>query len=212
MNAAVPESKFESRLTLALLMAVQRNSAASQRQLAGELGVALGLANAYIRRCIHKGYVKVTHAPANRYFYYLTPHGFTEKARLSAEYLTQSFHFFRSARAQCEAVLEQANSAGFNRLGLVGISDLTEIMVLCAAEYPQTLVAIDDRDTSRSSLGGIPVVNGADAMGDVDAVVITAFEEAETLYRDQVRRLGASRVLAPKMLGLADLPVEPASD
>ena len=44
------------------------------------MGVALGLANSYLKRCIRKGFIKITEAPANRYLYYLTPQGFAEKA------------------------------------------------------------------------------------------------------------------------------------
>ena len=70
-----PGSK-EERLTLELLDAIERRSDVSQRHLARQMGVALGLANSYLRRCAKKGLVKVREAPANRYFYYLTPKGF----------------------------------------------------------------------------------------------------------------------------------------
>ena len=69
----------------------------------GELDIALGLVNAYIRRCIKKGLVKVTQAPAGRIAYYLTPSGFAEKLRLTIEYLSYSFSFFRQAEADCSA-------------------------------------------------------------------------------------------------------------
>ena len=42
--------------------------------------------------------------PLNRYAYYLTPQGFAEKSRLTAEYLAASFDFFRRARGDCAAL------------------------------------------------------------------------------------------------------------
>ena len=42
--------------------------------------MALGLTNAYLKRCIRKGFIKVTQIPANRYAYYLTPRGLQKKA------------------------------------------------------------------------------------------------------------------------------------
>ena len=48
----------------------------TQRSMANELGIALGMANAYIKRCIRKGFIKVRQIPSNRYAYYLTPTGF----------------------------------------------------------------------------------------------------------------------------------------
>ena len=45
---------------------VERDGGQSQRRLAADLGIALGLVNAYLKRCIKKGLVKVSEAPARR--------------------------------------------------------------------------------------------------------------------------------------------------
>src|ERR1039458_1430078 len=88
----------KSRLMLNLLDSVGRDGSQSQRRLAVELGIALGLVNLYLKRCIRKGFVKVSNAPAKRYAYFLTVEGFAEKSRLTLEYLTYSFSFFRQDR------------------------------------------------------------------------------------------------------------------
>src|SRR5262252_9985769 len=91
-------SKDESgadRIVLGLLNSVEADGARSQRRIAAELGIALGLVNAYLKRCVKKGLVKVHDAPARRYAYYLTPQGFAEKSRLTVQYLSDSFSFFR---------------------------------------------------------------------------------------------------------------------
>jgi hypothetical protein len=59
------------------------------------LGIALGLVNAYLKRCAKAGLIKIKQAPSSRYSYYLTPKGFVEKSRLTATYLSQSMSFFR---------------------------------------------------------------------------------------------------------------------
>ena len=92
----------DERVVLGLLESVEQDGAKSQRRLAAELGIAVGLVNAYLNRCIQKGLVKVSQAPARRYAYYLTPQGFVEKSRLSLEYLTYSFRFFRQAKLDCQ--------------------------------------------------------------------------------------------------------------
>src|SRR5690348_6945622 len=97
-----------SRIMLGLLDAVEHDRAHSQRHLASGLGIALGLVNAYLKRCIKKGLVKVRQAPARRYAYYLTPQGFAERSRLTVEYLSLSFGFFRQAKADCSALLRRA--------------------------------------------------------------------------------------------------------
>src|SRR5690606_3732167 len=132
----------EARITLGLLDAVEANSAVTQRSVAGELGIALGLANAYLKRCIRKGLIKVQHAPANRYAYYLTPKGFAEKSRLTGEYLAISFNFFRGARAQCTAILDDCEARGWQRIALVGASELSEIAALCAQDHAVEIAGV----------------------------------------------------------------------
>ena len=66
--------------TLEILDIVQRNEQVSQRHLARQLGVALGLANSYLKRCVKKGWVKVQQAPANRYLYTSPPLDLLKKA------------------------------------------------------------------------------------------------------------------------------------
>ena len=87
-------------IVLRVLDAVESDPAVTQRSVANELGIALGLANAYLKRCIRKGLVKVAQVPSRRYAYYLTPQGVSEKTRLTAEYFSPSFLFFRRAREQ----------------------------------------------------------------------------------------------------------------
>ena len=123
-------------------------------KIAAELGIALGLVNAYLKRCVKKGLVKVHDAPARRYAYYLTPHGFAEKSRLTVQYLSDSFSFFRLAKADCARVLEAARPRGFSRVVLAGKSDLAEIAILCAVEAGVTIVAIvDPRSEDKQFIG-----------------------------------------------------------
>src|SRR5580765_760798 len=96
------------RILLGVLSSVEQSGDRSQRRIAAELGIALGLVNAYLKRCVKKGLVKVHDAPARRYAYYLTPQGFAEKSRLTVEYLSYSFSFFRQAKNDCSQLLRAA--------------------------------------------------------------------------------------------------------
>ena len=128
----MPNNKHE--ITLGVLNAVHDDSNVTQRSMAGELGIALGLTNSYLKRCIKKGLIKVQQAPANRYAYYLTPQGFSEKSRLAREYLSQGFQFFRTAREQCSEIYKFCISNSQHKIALHGLTDLTEIAVLCAKD------------------------------------------------------------------------------
>src|ERR1700676_226603 len=129
-QAARSDEPDNARIVLGLLESVERDGAQSQRKLASDLGIALGLVNAYLKRCVKKGLLKIGQAPPRRFAYYLTPHGFAEKSRLTVEYLSDSFSFFRMAKADCARVLEAAKAMGFSRVVLVGKSDLAEIAIL----------------------------------------------------------------------------------
>jgi DNA-binding MarR family transcriptional regulator len=49
-------------LTLGLLQAIEQKDNVSLRHLAQEMGVALGLANSSLKRCVKKGWIKITTA------------------------------------------------------------------------------------------------------------------------------------------------------
>ena len=143
-QTARSEEPDNARIVLGLLEFVERDGAQSQRKLASDLGIALGLVNAYLKRCVKKGLLKIGQAPPRRYAYYLTPHGFAEKSRLTVEYLSSSFSFFRRAREDCSSVLKAAHARGWNRIALIGVSDLAEIATICALEQGITIVAVVD--------------------------------------------------------------------
>ena len=201
MRRVREESPESSRIMLGLLDAVEQDRAQSQRLLASELGIALGLVNAYLKRCVKKGLVKVRSAPTRRYAYYLTPQGFAEKSRLTVEYLSSSFEFFRRARSDCSQIFEQGKTNGLNRVALVGRSDLAEIAAICALQSGTTIVAVCDRAAAPSLFLGIPVVASyEDVPGSLDAVVITDLLAPVETCRAAIARFGKERVLVPNLL------------
>jgi DNA-binding MarR family transcriptional regulator len=195
----------EARIMLGLLESVERDGEQTQRRLASELGVALGLVNAYLKRCVKKGLMKVSDAPARRYAYYLTPQGFAEKARLTVDYFSYSFSFFRRARSEYGAVFNLAIGRGFSRIVLAGVSDLAEIATICALEGGIEVVAVVDESCGKSKFVGVQVFASFDKLTKpFDAVVITALQNAGDILRDARARYGADRVFAPPLLGLSE--------
>jgi DNA-binding MarR family transcriptional regulator len=197
-----------------LLSSIERDSAITQRRLAGHLGIALGLTNAYLRRCVRKGLVKVTQVPLNRYSYYLTPQGFAEKSRLTAEYLAASFNFFRKARGDCAVLLAQCADRGWRRVTLCGAGDLAEIMVLSAGDIGISVVCVIDDDKAGTRLAGLPVVadlraaqhaGGADG---IDGVIVTGTGAPRTCFDALLASAVASgfptaNIVAPDLLGIS---------
>ncbi len=190
----------ERDITLGVLNAVHDNSHVTQRTIAGELGIALGLTNTYLKRCIKKGLIKVQQAPANRYAYYLTPHGFSEKTRLAREYLAQGFHFFRIAREQCSDIFAQCDAQGHKRIALHGLTDLAEIAVLCSQDHDIELVCIIDSSSFLETYSDIPVFRELPPAVDVDAFVVTDIGNPQREYDLLKSAFGMGRVFAPDIL------------
>ena len=203
-NARTPNAGRDpdAEITLGLLSAVEGNSAVTQRSIAGDLGIALGLANAYLKRCVKKGFIKVSQVPANRYAYYLTPKGFAEKSRLTAEYLSSSFSFFRNARAQCTDAFLTCAQHDWRRVALAGTGDLGEIATLCAMETPVTLVGFIDTETAPRRFAGLPVAAKLSDLDAFDAVLITDLRRPQQTFDALAGEMDAARVLAPPLLNV----------
>jgi DNA-binding MarR family transcriptional regulator len=202
MAKAVSNEGERDRIVLGLLKSVE-DGATSQRRIAAELGIALGLVNAYLKRCVKKGLVKVSEAPARRYAYYLTPHGFTEKSRLTVEYLYSSFSFFRQAKADCAQAFAIAKTRGFQKLILYGKSDLAEVAILSAVESGISILAVVDKNSDAALFVGKVVVPACDDLTTpFDAVVVTDMRNARESFDEAVKLYGPYRVLAPLLLGL----------
>lgn len=193
----------EVSITLGLLNAVHENSQLTQRSMASELGIALGLANAYLKRCVKKGLIKVNQIPPNRYSYYLTPHGFSEKARLTSEYLSSSFNFFRKARAQCTQVVEACAAANCKEVVILGVSELTEIFMLCSLESQVKIVAVVDPRHSPDSFAGAPACKAlAQVDQPVDAVIVAHMTAPQDSYDEAAAWIGRDKVFHPPLLGI----------
>lgn len=189
------------RILLGLLESVERDGTQSQRRLATELGIALGLVNAYLKRCVKKGLLKVHQAPARRYAYYLTPRGAAEKSRLTIEYLAFSFGFFRQAKTDCSELLAASKTRGVKRVVLAGQSDLAEIAALCAIQQGVEIVGVVDAGTADKEFIGLPVFDKFESVElPFDAVLIADLGQPRETYDAAIARFGVDRVLVPGLL------------
>jgi len=195
----MPQDREEA-LTLEILNAIEARSDVTQRHLADRLGVALGLANSYLKRCVRKGLVKITQAPANRYLYYLTPQGFTEKRRLTRQYLSASLDFYRRASGSLVDALGQCRDAGYQRVIFVGLSELTEIAVIRSHDLNITVVGAYDPASRHSSLFGVPVWGSINVLPPCDAAMLTALNECTERYYEALSLLDISRIIVPAIV------------
>ncbi len=200
MDRLLETKHADERIVLGLLSSLETEADRSQRHITG---LRFNLVNAYLKRCVKKGLIKVHDAPARRYAYYLTPQGFAEKSRLTVQYLSNSFSFFRLAKSDCAQAFEAAKGLGFQRLVLAGQSDLAEIAILCALEAGITIVAVVDARSAVTKFVGVDVARSfAEVADKFDAALVTDVMRATRTYEAAVAAVGAERVLAPALLRL----------
>jgi DNA-binding MarR family transcriptional regulator len=211
-NPKIPGETNPDAITLGVLSAIEEDDRATQRAISKELGIALGLTNAYLKRSIRKGFIKVRQIPANRYAYYLTPQGFAEKSRLTAEYLSISFNFFRSAREQCAELFEDCAAKRWNRVALAGCGDLAEIATLCARDESAVEIAGIIDTINRNGRGaelapdtyaGLPVVQRLSDLAKVNAVIVTDIQNAQRVFEELSRSIPPERVLTVRLLNVS---------
>lgn len=193
MNTPSKEDRQQA-LTLEILNEISDRSDVTQRHLAEHLGVALGLANSYLKRCVRKGFVKIQQAPANRYLYYITPQGFAEKSRLTAQYLGYSFDFYRHASAAMLQVANNCKTEGVNRVVFGGVSELAEIASIRFQDSGLELIGTYDPSSMLEKFVDRPVWRELDKVPPFDAAVFTALVPASRLYRQLVEVCGAENV------------------
>ncbi|MFL2749332.1 MAG: winged helix-turn-helix transcriptional regulator [bacterium] len=125
----------EEQRTLDLFEAVESRPGINQRQLAEELGISLGLANAFLKTILNKGWIRARKVKARRWFYFLTPQGSLEKSRLTLNYLQRTLKSFRDLRNKADQLLADLNKNGIEGIHLIGEEDFIDIIGLCLEHH-----------------------------------------------------------------------------
>lgn len=193
----------EESLTLEILEAIDARSDVTQRHLARRTGIALGLANSYLKRCVRKGLIKIHQAPANRYLYYLTPMGFAEKSRLTARYLSRSFKFYRRAAESCAEAFEDCEARGWKRVSLCGASDLAEIASIRALEYGVDIVCVYAPGSGRKRFLTHRIIRDIGRAPESDGWILTDLEDPQAAYLRLIEKVPGERIVVPSVLGLS---------
>lgn len=167
---------------LEILAAVAQGTPLTQRALAQQLGVALGLTNLYLKRLVKKGYIKVTDFPRKpaakkRLRYLLTARGIAEKTRLTYEYMGRSLALYRLARETLREKLSHLPQNGLKRIALYGTGEAAELAYLALKEFSLEPVGVYDRRPGGAFLG-IEVRDYRElATEDVDRVILATFDK-----------------------------------
>ena len=176
----------EAHRDLRLLEAVHEDSRVTQRGLASKLGIALGLANIYLKRMIHKGYIKCVNVQPNRISYLITPRGIAEKARLTYEFMDYSLHLYGEVRHHLREAMHDCAAAG-KRVAIYGSGEAAEIAYLSLKESGLEPVAIFDEAGGTVFLG-MPVLPISEhAHTEFDLMIVATLDRAGQPSADLIK-------------------------
>jgi DNA-binding MarR family transcriptional regulator len=149
------DSKNSAR-EMILLEHIERDPDITQASLAAQLGVAVGTVNWHIKRMIAKGYVKVKRAERKKLRYIITPQGITHRARLTIDYVEQSFKLYRRTRKRVRELLNQVRSEGYHQVRIEGDGDLADVCRLTCLE--QGIEIVEDEPAPTLVIQGLKVL------------------------------------------------------
>ncbi len=99
------EKDLESKLNL--LIKINKQPNLTQRELAKNLGISLGKLNYLLNALIDKGFIKINNFKKNPkkidYFYLLTPHGISEKTKLTINFMKRKMSEYDQLKNELES-------------------------------------------------------------------------------------------------------------
>jgi DNA-binding MarR family transcriptional regulator len=149
---STPEHPYDRQI----LQAIASGERVTQRSLAGDLGVALGLTNLLIRRLAGKGYIKIAGMGTRHVRYLMTPAGWEALARATRLSLENTIHLYTQTREQIRVSLDEVSQQceidgdGNKRVVFYGAGDVAEIAYVSLQRTDLTLLGVvDDRRIGR---------------------------------------------------------------
>jgi DNA-binding MarR family transcriptional regulator len=141
---------------LTILEHIEIDPDATQATLASQLGVAVGTINWHLKRLVAKGYVKVRRAERRKLRYIITPEGVALRARLTLDYIQNSFKLYRLVRERVVNALHQVKQAGYECVQLRGEGDVADICRLTCIE--QNMPVVSDHGVPVLRIQGLKVI------------------------------------------------------
>ena len=168
-----------------LLEVFAQDRPTSQRELSDSLQISLGLVNGFIKRLVRKGYCKVATIPKNRVKYILTPAGAMEKTRLTYEYISSSYQYFKSAKERLQDLYSELQDMGAHRVVFYGVGEIADIAYLSMTGTQMQLVGVVDPERAGSRFADFDVqASLRHNAEEYDALLITAVDNHAAIIRD----------------------------
>ena len=130
----------------------------TQRKIAENTGLSLGLTNLILKRLTKTGYIKISQLTPRKMHYIMTRKGITEKARKSYRYIEKTIRELTTIKDCVQRLLISEYQLGSRKIGVIGDNELTEII----KSSPQNIEGIEivwfGNDFSIDDVKGVDLV------------------------------------------------------
>ena len=169
----------------------------TQKNISNNISVSIGFINALIKKFLKKGVIKIKQAPYKRFIYYLTPQGFSEKARLVNEYFNDSLFFFKSLRLEFNKLFSEDLSSGYY---LYGTGEVCEIAILSAKENKKKIISIIDPSFKKKKYLDFNVLKKIPKNLEKFKIVITTSSNQQALFFKLKKLVRIDKILFVKSM------------
>ncbi|NWG08355.1 MAG: winged helix-turn-helix transcriptional regulator [Chloroflexi bacterium] len=117
-----------------LLNEIAQDSMVTQASLSARVGIAVGSVNWYIKRLIHRGWVKVSHLDRTRLKYDLTPEGMAVFTQRALYYARDSLKVYSDFRKKAKTLVQELERNGIRQVYIEGNDEIVDILRLTCIE------------------------------------------------------------------------------
>jgi len=117
-----------------LLNEIAQDSMVTQSNLSDRLGIAVGSVNWYIKRLIHRGWVKVSHLDRTRLKYDLTPEGMAVFTQRALSYARDSLKVYGNYREKARQLTLDLKQKSVREVYIEGNDEIMDILRLTCIE------------------------------------------------------------------------------
>jgi DNA-binding MarR family transcriptional regulator len=100
----------------------------SQREVAQQSGLSLGMVNLILKRLITTGYIKASNLNQKKIEYILTPKGLAEKMARSYAYFVRAYRAFQESQSRVETLLNPLLKKGHRKFVIVGDGEIAKLV------------------------------------------------------------------------------------
>lgn len=122
---------------LLILSAIRKNSSLSQRELAKETDISLGLINVIIKKMIQGGLLQASRLNKRKMNYCLTPIGLAQISERTSFNANDTIRTYKKIRSNLANLLQELYEAGYSQFSIHGNGELKELLEDLFVSHPK---------------------------------------------------------------------------